>query len=39
MEHGKVACGRAHFAALSDGDNPARFMQASTVDDMMKAIG
>jgi hypothetical protein len=26
-------------AALSDGDNPARFMQASTVDDMMKAIG
>lgn len=39
MEHGKIACGKAHFAALSDGESPARFMQARTVDDVMKAVG
>jgi type III restriction enzyme len=34
-EKAKVACGQAHFKALAIGDNPARFVKASTVEDML----
>lgn len=34
-EKAKVACGEAHFKALAIGENPARFVKASTVEDML----
>ncbi len=34
-EKAKVACGQAHFQALAIGENPARFVKASTVEDML----
>ncbi|KDB10008.1 Type III site-specific deoxyribonuclease [Burkholderia sp. lig30] len=33
-ERAKIACGEAHFRALADGDNPARFVRARSVDDV-----
>lgn len=32
---GKIACGEAHFSALASGPNPARYIKAITVDDLM----
>lgn len=34
-ESAKVECGRAHFAALAIGDNPARFVKARNLNDVM----
>ncbi|MDA8126574.1 MAG: DEAD/DEAH box helicase family protein [Deltaproteobacteria bacterium] len=34
-EKAKVSCGEAHFKALAIGENPARFVKASTVEDML----
>ncbi|MGH9414120.1 MAG: hypothetical protein ACRD0Y_10335, partial [Terriglobales bacterium] len=34
-EAGKIACGKAHFAALASGDNPARFLVATSLDDLL----
>ncbi|MEI6342014.1 MAG: DEAD/DEAH box helicase family protein [Verrucomicrobiota bacterium] len=35
-ESGKIRCGEAHFAELMhDGDNPARFIKASKLEDVM----
>ena len=34
-EGAKIACGKAHFEALKDGENPARFIQATNVDDVI----
>ena len=34
-EAAKVACGEAHFKALAVGKNPARYIKATKVDDMM----
>ena len=31
-ESAKIKCGKAHFAALADGPNPARFKPATSVD-------
>lgn len=35
IEAGKIACGEAHFSALASGPNPARYIKARTVDDLM----
>jgi len=38
-ESGKVKCGKAHFGELMhDGDNPARFIKASKLGDVMAKI-
>jgi len=34
-EGAKIECGKAHFKALAVGDNPAEFVQARNLDDMM----
>ena len=34
-ENAKITCGQAHFKALESGDNPARFVKASTVEDLL----
>lgn len=34
-ESAKIQCGKAHFSALSTGDNAARFIVARNVDDLM----
>ena len=36
-EKAKNECGRAHFKALAVGDNPAHFIVARNVDDMLTA--
>ena len=35
-ETAKMACGEAHFEALAIGSNPARYIKATNVDDMME---
>jgi type III restriction enzyme len=35
-EAAKIACGQAHFKALAVGKNPARYIKATKVDDMME---
>jgi type III restriction enzyme len=35
IEAGKIACGEAHFSALASGPNPARYIKAKTIDDLM----
>jgi type III restriction enzyme len=34
-EAAKIACGEVHFEALANGANPARFIAAKNVDDLM----
>lgn len=34
-ESAKIECGKAHFKALAVGDNPAEFIQARNIDDLM----
>ena len=34
-ETAKIECGKAHFKALAVGDNPAEFLQARNIDDLM----
>jgi type III restriction enzyme len=34
-EQGKIDCGKAHFAALADGTNPAKFVVVPSLDDLM----
>lgn len=34
-EAAKIACGEAHFKALAVGSNPARFIKATKIDDLM----
>ena len=34
-EGAKIECGKAHFKALAVGDNPAQFVQARNLDDVM----
>ena len=36
-EGAKIACGKAHFKALASGDNPARYVVATSLDDLFKA--
>ncbi len=35
-EGAKIKCGEKHFAVLAEGDNPAQYIKATNVDDMMK---
>jgi type III restriction enzyme len=34
-ESAKIECGKAHFKALEVGDNPARFVKATKLDDLL----
>ena len=34
-ESAKIKCGEAHFEALAIGDNPARFVKATKLEDVM----
>ncbi len=34
-ERAKIACGKAHFQALAVGENPARYVVARSVDDVL----
>ena len=34
-ESAKIECGKAHFKALAIGENPAEFVQARNIDDLM----
>ena len=34
-ESAKIKCGEAHFKALGDGENPARFVKATQLEDVM----
>ena len=36
-ESAKIACGKEHFAVLANQDNPAKYIKATKVDDLMKA--
>lgn len=38
-ESAKIACGRAHFEALGAGENPARYLVATSFGDVLKAMG
>jgi type III restriction enzyme len=38
-EWGKIECGRAHFAALATGENPARYLVARSLEDVMNDVG
>jgi len=35
-EGARIECGKAHFKALAVGNNPARYIVATTLDDLMK---
>lgn len=35
QEAAKIACGKAHFKALAAGPNPARYIKATKIDDLM----
>ena len=37
-ETAKIACGEAHFEALAIGENPARYIKATKVDDLMEHL-
>ena len=37
-ESAKIECSKAHFAALGGGDNPARYMVATSLQDVLKAM-
>lgn len=34
-ENAKIECGMAHFASLAEGDNPARYVVARSIGDLM----
>jgi type III restriction enzyme len=36
QEAAKIACGEAHFKALATGENPARYIKATKLDDVLK---
>ena len=37
-ESAKIECGKAHFAALSVGENPARYLVATSFGEVLKAM-
>lgn len=37
-EWDKIECGRAHFAALAIGENPARYLVARSFDDVLQSV-
>ena len=38
QESAKIECGKAHFAALGGGENPARYLVATSLADVFKAM-
>ncbi len=34
-EQGKIECGKEHFKTIADGENPAKFILAKTLDDVL----
>ncbi|HFL2038795.1 TPA: type III restriction-modification system endonuclease [Stenotrophomonas maltophilia] len=38
-EQGKIDCGKAHFRALAVGEEPARYVTARNLDDVLATIG
>ena len=36
-ESAKIECGKAHFKALAIGENPARYVKATKLDDVMSS--
>jgi type III restriction enzyme len=38
VEQAKIACGRAHFAALADGESPAQYIVARSVEGVLAAL-
>jgi type III restriction enzyme len=36
-EQAKIQCGEVHFKALAQGDNPAKFVRATSLDDVFSA--
>lgn len=34
-ERAKISCGQAHFKAIAEGDNPAMYVKASRLDDLL----
>lgn len=39
MESAKIKCGKAHFRTLAaDGENPAQFVVARSVDDVLAKL-
>lgn len=37
VEQAKVECARAHFAALAEGESPAHYLVARTIEDVLAA--
>lgn len=37
-EWGKIECGKAHFASLATGENPARYLVARSFDDVLRSV-
>lgn len=37
-EDAKIECGKAHFEAVAAGENPARYIKANTVEQVMKHL-
>ncbi len=37
-ESAKIECGKAHFAALGSGENPAKYLVATSFGDVLKAV-
>ena len=37
-ESAKIECGKAHFAALGSGENPAKYLVATSFCDVLKAV-
>jgi type III restriction enzyme len=35
-EGAKIKCGEKHFEAIATGDNPAKYIKATDVDEMMR---
>jgi type III restriction enzyme len=38
-EDAKIKCGKAHFAALEAGENPARCLVATSFGDVLNTMG
>jgi type III restriction enzyme len=36
-ESAKIECGKAHFKTLERGSNPARFVKATSIDDIFQS--
>jgi len=37
-EGAKIKCGERHFAVLAEGENPARYIKSTSVEDMLKHV-